>query len=510
MAEEAVPLFRAGADCYDAGRMNGRPMKTRFAPSPTGALHLGNVRTALFNALLARHHGGIFLLRIEDTDRERCRPEYVDGLLEDLRWLGLDWQEGPARDGGAGPYHQAERAEIYDARFRHLLEADLAYPCYCSEQELAVARKVQMAAGQPPRYPGTCAALTPEQRAEREVRGLKPTLRFRVPAGREILFEDLVRGPQRFRSEDIGDFIIRRADGSAAFLFANAVDDALMGVTHVLRGEDHLANTPRQLLLFEALELAPPQYGHISLIVGEDGAPLSKRHGSTGVRELREAGYLPGALLNHLARLGHAYEDAQSYMDFDGLAAGFHAARLGRAPARHDPRQLEHWQKEAVAHSSDQVLWDWLSACTCPDGSAIADWVPADRVMAFVHAIRDNILLPPDACLWAGDLFSEPDVWDPDARGVIREAGSGFYAQALACLEEAADDFRDYAKALSKAVGVKGRALFLPLRAALTGVLRDPERGGIWREGPELGRLWPLLGRQRIEARLRAALALCD
>ncbi|WJW74502.1 glutamate--tRNA ligase [Thiohalobacter sp. IOR34] len=490
--------------------MSAAETKTRFAPSPTGELHLGNLRTALFNLLLARHEAGRFLLRIEDSDPERCRSEYAEALQADLRWLGLDWDEGPGVEGGHGPYFQSQRAEVYARFFTTLIEADLAYPCFCSEQELAVARTTQLNAGRPPRYPGTCARLTPAQREARLAEGRQPTLRFRVPAGEVVEFEDMVRGRQRFPSDDIGDFIIRRADGSAAFFFGNAVDDALMGVTHVLRGEDHLSNTPRQLLLLQALGLPAPQYGHIALIVGEDGAPLSKRHGSQSLRALRESGFLPAALLNHLARLGHTYEGDPGFMTLEQLATGFSVARLGRAPARHDPRQLLHWQKEAIAHAGDAELWDWLQGRRFADGGSIEERVPADQALAFVHAIRDNIELPVDAYVWAGDLFAETEHWDPDAKQVIRDAGAAFYRTALDCLETAADDFRAFGRALGKAASVKGKGLFMPLRAALTGELLDPERGGIWRNGPELGRLWPLLGRPRIERRLRAALALCE
>ena len=487
--------------------MNQPLFKTRFAPSPTGELHLGNLRTALFNALLAHRHEGAFVLRIEDTDAERSRPEYSAALQTDLRWLGLDWQEGPGIGGTAVPYLQSERAAIYARHFQALEQDDHAYPCFCSPQELSVARKVQQAAGRPPRYPGTCAHLTPAQRADKQARGIQPTLRFRVPAGREIVFDDLVRGPQRFRSDDIGDFVIRRADGSAAFFFSNAVDDALMGITQVLRGEDHLANTPRQLLILDALGMRVPRYGHIALIVGEDGSPLSKRHGSRSIRELREEGILPLALINHLARVGHTYE-ADAFMDFAALAAHFDVARLGRAPARHDAAQLLHWQKEAVARTDAAALWAWMSERVYQDGRRMQDWVPAGEEMRFVHTVRDNILLPRDAYLWAGNLYAEPDAFDPDARQVIREAGAGFFRAAQdAC---AAADFKTFTKELGAATGRKGKELFMPLRAALSGQLSDPECGGIWRNGPELARVADLLGAVRMRARLHAAEQCCE
>lgn len=494
---------------YDSARMSPPAVKTRFAPSPTGEMHLGNARTALFNALFAWHHDGVFLLRIEDTDHERSRPEHSEQLQRDLHWLGLDWQEGPVVQGGCGPYAQSERGGIYEHYFQQLIAADLAYPCYCSEQELAIARRAQQAAGQPPRYPGTCARLGPEERGRREAEGRRPTLRFRVPPGETIEFADRVRGPQRFRSEEIGDFIIRRGDGSAAFFFSNAVDDALMGVTHVLRGEDHLTNTPRQLLLLRALDLPAPAYAHIAMIVGEDGAPLSKRHGSQSLRELRETGYLPGALCNHLARLGHTFEQ-DGYLGLTELAGAFSMERLGRAPARHDPQQLLHWQKEAILHADDAELWEWLQTHRFLHGRTLADFVPPDQAIAFVQAIRDNIEMPVDAFVWATNLFAETDNYDPDARQVIEAAGRAFYEAADAEINAGHEDFRAYSKAVGQAAGVKGKQLFMPLRAAMTGELYDPEHGGVWRNGPELARLWTLLGKPRIQRRLRQAAALCN
>jgi nondiscriminating glutamyl-tRNA synthetase len=487
--------------------------KTRFAPSPTGELHLGNVRTALFNALLARRDGGVFLLRIEDTDPERSQDRYATALQDDLHWLGLDWQEGPGAGGAHGPYLQSQRGDVYSHYYGILQDKGLSYPCFCSPEALESARRAQRRAGRPPRYPGTCAHLDAAQVQARLEQGLRPTLRFRVPAGRMVAFDDLVRGPQRMASDDIGDFIIRRADGTPAFFFSNAVDDALMGVTHVLRGEDHLTNTPRQLLLLEALELTAPVYGHIAMIVAADGSPLSKRQGSRSVAELRRAGFLPGAVINHLARLGHSYPDA-GYMGFDGLAAGFELDRLGKAPARHDETQLQHWQKQAVAATSDNDLWAWMTQAGDNVDNVEAQ-VPARQAHDFVAAVRDNVLLPADARLWALRLYGAPGEYDPEACGAIRGAGAGFYRTALA--EEAGEDgdFRDFAKRLGAAAGVKGKQLFMPLRAALTGTKPEPGSAAAgdavrWQHGPELARLWDLLGPQRVRERLQAALKLCE
>ncbi|MGD8710915.1 MAG: glutamate--tRNA ligase [Ectothiorhodospiraceae bacterium] len=456
--------------------MEEPPVKTRFAPSPTGRMHLGNLRTALFNVLMARGSGGRFLLRIEDTDRSRVTPESVDGLLQDLAWLGLDWDEGPDRSEPADGAYQSRRGAIYERYFQALKQAGTAYPCFCSEAELEKARRRQRAAGRPPRYPGTCARLSPDEAAERVRAGEPATLRFRVPSGRRVAFEDMVRGDQQFDTNDIGDFIIRRADGTAAFFFSNAVDDALMGVTHVLRGEDHLTNTPRQMLLLEALGLKAPRYGHITMIVGDDGAPLSKRHGSRSVAELRDAGYLPAAILNYLARLGHTL-DTDALLDLEGLSAAFSPQRLGRAPARYDEAQLRHWQAEAVAAAPVSLLADWLLPGSVPEGS----------VERFVSVLRPNVRFPQELQEWAERLYGEMPVPAEEDLAVIREAGADFFASAGALLPRYSDDFKGFLDALKADTGCSGKRLFMPLRLALTGR----------RHGPELAAVAALLSQDR-------------
>ena len=466
--------------------MTEMPVKTRFAPSPTGNLHLGNLRTALFSALHAWSVQGSFLLRIEDTDAERSSAEFSDRLQNDLRWFGLDWQEGPGVGGDAGPYLQSERGAIYADYYERLLESGEAYLCFCSQEQLAAARASQRAAGRPPRYPGTCAHLSREAAEARRQAGEPHTLRFRVPQGESIAFDDLVRGTQTFRSDDIGDFVIRRADGTPAFFFCNAIDDALMGVTHVWRGEDHISNTPRQLLLLRALGLREPSYGHLALIVGDDGAPLSKRHGATSLGELREQGYFAAALNNYLARLGHSYTD-DGLLDMLGLASGFDPARLGRAAARFDTAQLDHWQSLALAAADETTLLQW-SGTAC-------DVVPVDRRTAFLAAIRDNVSFPDDVRLWAQAVFTDPLPLDAQAEVVLRAAPPVLFEAALEALPMHAGDFRAWAKAVGVAAGVKGRELFMPLRAALTGQTH----------GPEMARVFPLMETARIGERLQAA-----
>jgi glutamyl-tRNA synthetase len=440
---------------------------TRFAPSPTGELHLGNARTALFNFLLARRAGGRFLLRIEDTDAQRSQESHLAAMLEDLRWLGLDWDAGPGREDDRGPYRQSQRGALY-ARFFEALELQNAvYPCFCTPLELEAVRRAQLGSGRPPRYAGTCRELSAEQRRSKQAQGLPATLRYRVLAGRRIEFVDLVHGPQSFQSDDIGDFVIRRADGTAGFFFSNAVDDASMGVTQVLRGEDHLANTPRQLLLLEALSLRAPSYGHVSLIVGSDGAPLSKRHGATSVREYRDTGYRPEALRNHLFRLGHSSSD-NGLLDLEAMARAFDPAHLGRASAHFDAQQLRVWQKEAAHQLRPDEARAWL-APVLPPG------VGESAASAFVDAILPNVILPEDAQPWARIVFGPPPALEPEGEEIIRKAGGSYFAAAAQAAAQSGNDLPAIASAVRAATGKKGAELYMPLRLALTGRRHGPE-----------------------------------
>lgn len=464
-------------------------IRTRFAPSPTGYLHLGNVRTALFNALAAQAVGGQFVLRVEDTDTERSRPEWADALFEDLRWLGIEWDEGPLVQGWHAPYKQSDRAAIYDEYFDRLIESGSTYPCFCTPKELEASRKAQLAAGKPPRYRGTCAHLSGAEVAQKQQEGRAATLRFRVPRNREIRFDDIVRGRQTFASNAIGDFIIRRTNGTSAFFFSNAVDDALMGITHVLRGDDHLTNTPRQLLLMEAFGLTPPRYGHLGLLVGDDGAPLSKRHGSASVRDLRHDGLLPEAVINYLARLGHHYVNDPGPCDFATLASNFDLHHLSSSPSQFDPGQLQHWQKEGIEKQSDAALWRWALQAT----PALSELVPDADTDAFTQAIRHNITRPEGVYAWATAVYRKPS-YSREAETVIANATTEFFNMAL---QLAVQDlpFKPYAKQLQTVAGVKGKHLYMPLRAALTGETH----------GPEIARIWDLLGVERVRERLEAA-----
>lgn len=455
------------------------PIVTRFAPSPTGLLHIGNARTALFSWLAARRLDGRFLLRIEDTDVERAVAGAADAVLEDLRWLGLDWDDAVVHQSARGARH----AELLGA----LERAGHAYPCYCTETELAVARRTALAAGKPPRYAGTCARLSAAEAGARRAAGDPATLRFRIRERGEVAFVDLVHGPHGENADAIGDFVIRRSDGVPTFLFSNAVDDAEMGVTHVLRGDDHLSNTPRQLLLLQALaELGAiagraPTYGHLPLVLGDAGKPLSKRDGASSIAGLRAAGWLSLAVVNHLSRLGHSgYPEA--LLPHDQLARGFDLAHLGRSPARFDLVQLEHWQRLAVAALDGATFAAWCGIDRLP--------VPAADRAAFVAAVRGNVMLPADARNWAEALYGTATP-AADAAPVLAECRGAFFLAAKAALDSSGADYAAFTKALGAATGRKGRALHSPVRAAVTGRL----------DGPELAALFPLLGRERLAAR---------
>lgn len=330
-------------------------MKTRFCPSPTGDLHIGNMRTALFNYLYAKKNKGTFLLRIEDTDISRSKDDFIVSIQKDLLSLYLEWDEGISTNEQEIAYKQSDRVNIYQNYYDQLMSNKQAYYCFCSEEELNVSRKLQASQGLPPKYNGKCRELSEKEIQQKIDEGIPAAIRFLVPRDAQIIFEDIVRGKQIFNSNDIGDFIIKKADGMASFMFANAIDDALMDVTHVFRGEDHLTNTPRQILILNALELPKPHYSHISIIIGKDRQPLSKRNGSQSINKLLEEGYLPIAILNYLSRIGHTYE-ANNLLSIQELISNFSVDRLVKSPAIFDMSHLNTWQKSAVLNCTDEEI----------------------------------------------------------------------------------------------------------------------------------------------------------
>ena len=459
-------------------------MRVRFAPSPTGSLHVGNARTALFNWLLARGGGGTLILRIEDTDVARSTRESEASMLVDLRWLGLDWDEGPDVGGPRGPYRQSERRHLYQSYATELLNAGHGYYCFCTAAQLEADRQEAVAAGRPVHYPGTCRRLTREAAEQRIAAGEKPAIRFRVPAHRDVVFTDVVRGDVRFHTDVIGDPVIARADGTPAYNFAVVVDDALMEVTHVIRGEDHISNTPRQILLYEALGFAPPTFAHLSLVLGPDHTPLSKRHGATSVSEFRAKGYLPEALVNYLALIGWSPGGDEELLPIDELARRFSLGAVGHSAGVFDEEKLawanRHYLKIADPRRLAELsvpFFQQAGVALAPSATGL-EFLAASMSMASASVDRLNQVPGRLALLFE---FS-PERALEDAR--IREELSTAEARGVvaALADELADEprldrerFRAAANRVKARTGQKSRGLFHPIRLALTARAEGPE-----------------------------------
>ena len=442
---------------------------TRFAPSPTGNLHGGNIRTALHNWMLARKAGGRFLLRIDDTDAERSREEYVEAIRADLAWLGLE-PDGEER--------QSARLAIYERAFEALRAAGRVYPAYETAQELELRRKVQLGRGLPPIYDRAALALSAAEQAEKEAQGIVPHWRFKLDHDEPIAWQDGIRGPQKFDPATLSDPVIRRADGSWLYMLPSAVDDLDMGVTDVLRGEDHVSNTAVQIQMFTALIAAlypaqqMPRFAHEALLVGSEGK-LSKRLGSLGVESFRDRGIEPAALIALLARLGTS-QPVEPIADRSILIEAFDLAHFGRAPARFDDAELERLNAAILHHMPY---------------AAVADRLPAGMDEAGWHAVRPNLAHLSEAADWWRLVTG------PVERGRFSDDDRAFLAEAARLLVWSDDPWHALTAALKEATGRKGKPLFLPLRQALTGM----------DHGPDMGELLPLIGEAEARARLEAA-----
>ncbi|HVC21240.1 MAG TPA: glutamate--tRNA ligase [Vicinamibacterales bacterium] len=459
-------------------------MRLRFAPSPTGQLHVGNARTALFNWLLARGSSGAFVLRIEDTDVERSTRESEAAILTDLRWLGLDWDEGPDIGGPHGPYRQSERLPLYAEHAQRLLEAGTAYYCFCTPEALETARRRALAEGRPARYSGTCRYLASEEVGRRLASGERAAVRFRVPEGREVAFRDLVRGEIRFETAVIGDPVLLRTDGHPAYNFAVVVDDVLMGITHVVRGEDHISNTPRQVLLYEALGFDPPQFAHLSLVMGPDHTPLSKRHGATSVAEFRRKGYLPEALVNYLALIGWSPSGDEELLSVGEMARRFSLDAVGHSAGVFDEGKLawvnRHYLRSADPRRIAELAVPYFRDAGVdlrPDAAGLAFLAGA---MAMATGSVDRLEEIPPRLHFLFDYDAAAAVRRPAVREVVEAAGGREVVLALA--EELAAEprldrerFRAVAARVRQRTGRKAAALFHPIRAALTGDAGGPE-----------------------------------
>jgi nondiscriminating glutamyl-tRNA synthetase len=461
-------------------------MRVRFAPSPTGHLHVGNVRTALFTWLLARGQSGTFILRIEDTDAERSTVESETAILEDLRWLGLDWDEGPEVGGPVGPYRQSERLGNYPSRARVLLEQGRAYYCFCTPEQLDAERKEAMAKNLPPKYSGRCAAIDPAEAKRRVQSGEPAAVRFRTSQDREIKFDDLVRGEISFHTDVIGDQVLLRSDGYPAYNFAVVVDDGLMGVTQVVRGEDHISNTPRQLLIYEALDFSPPQFAHVAMVLGPDHTKLSKRHGATSVDEFREKGYLPEALLNYLALLSWSPGEGQEIVPLAEMAKRFSLSHVGHSASVFDEEKLawvnRHYLKEAPLERLSALSEPYLERAGYISGSLKPEGLAyLTSLMPLINTSVDRLGQVPLRLRQLFEYSAEAALKQPEIRAEVEAGRARQVIEALAAeLEESPrltnkQSFRSLADRVKQRSGEKGRALFHPIRIALTGAGDGPE-----------------------------------
>ena len=474
--------------------VTGEAVRCRIAPSPTGYLHVGNARTALFNWLFARHHGGKFVLRVEDTDRARSTEEAIDILITSLRWLDLDWDEGVEVGGPYAPYRQMEGAERFGAVADRLLQEDRAYRCYCTPEELEDRRREALKRGETPGYDGRCRTLTVEQRAALEAEGRAFAVRFAM-SGEDVTVYDLIRGPSTFPGSAMEDFVILRSNGVPTYLLAAAVDDVRMKMTHVIRGEDLMPSTPRQLELIKALGAEPPAFAHLPLIVGPNGQKLSKRFQAVSVEHFREAGILPEALVNYMALLGWSRDATTTFLSRDEMIEAFDISHVSRNPAVFDVQKLESMNGRYIRETPDARLVPLVEEFlrgdgTQPDAATVARAVPL---------IKERIHKLSEAPGMLRFLFADQVEPDEKAKGMLGRDRAGQLREAAARLEAMhewrAEAIRAVLEQLREELGLNSKQGFQPIRAAVTGTLVSPP----------LFESMELLGRERSLERLRAA-----
>ena len=502
--------------------MSAPGIRVRFAPSPTGELHVGNARTALFNWLFARHHGGVFVLRVEDTDRTRTTAAFEENLLDELKWLGIDWDEGPEVGGAYGPYHQTGRLDLYRNCLDHLIAEGKVYPCYCTEAELEAERASLVARRLMPRYLGKCRQLSETQKQRLCAEGRSPVWRFRVDGG-PIAFHDLIRGPMSFQGEAIGDFIVVRSNGIPAYNFAVVADDHAMEISHVIRGEDHLSNTAAQILLYWALGYTPPVFAHHALVLGKDHAKLSKRHGATSVGAFRRRGILPEALLNYLALMGSSFEGGREIASAKDIVEGFSLERTGKGGAVFDEEKLLWLNGIYIRRLEPAALAERLAPFIRAAGYDERSF-GRERIEEIVAAVQDSLPTLADINglieIFSDDHYRIDDeaaslLRGDDAKRVLVALGEMLDARVVSggvtVPGSVAPDgvavgagrplsivFAVLIKQIGERTGLKGKKLYLPIRAALTGRLH----------GPELDRIFALLSPSSLRTRIDQALAL--
>lgn len=482
-------------------------VRVRFAPSPTGKLHIGGARTAIYNWAFARANGGTFILRIDDTDPTRSTDENTQIILRAMRWLGLDWDEGPEVGGDFGPYSQTERLDLYKQTAERLLAEGKAYPCFCTPEQLAADREAAQARKDPFQgYQRRCRDLSPEEAQARIDAGEPYVLRIKVPEDRgNVVINDAVHGEVAFDAKELDDFVIFRSDGTPTYNFATVVDDALMGITHVIRGDDHLSNTPRQVMVYEAMGAPVPVFAHISMILGADGKKLSKRHGATSVEEYRDAGYLSDAFVNYLALLGWSLDGETTVIPRDVLASQFSLERISKNPATFDPKKLDWMNAEYINAMSNADFADQIMLPELLKAGLIKEGFEADAAWlgTLAEIVRPRTKMPADAATVAAPVFATAETLAYDEKSVskgLAKEGMGAVLDAAKAALEALDEWTpaniDAAlEPLPEVLDVKKRLVF--------GAVRVAECGNM--VSPPLGETMALIGRDDCLARIDRA-----
>jgi len=480
-------------------------LRVRFAPSPTGPFHIGGARSALFNWLLARKEGGKLILRIEDTDLERSTRESEENIKASLRWLGIEWDEGIDMGGEYGPYRQTERLDIYRQYTQKLLASGQAYYCYCSEEELDAERQRQMDNGENPHYTGRCRDLSPADRERFIAEGRKPTVRFRVPENQQIVFKDMVRETVSFESNGVGDFVIVKSDGIPVYNYAVVLDDALMKITHVIRAEEHLSNTPRQVLLYQALGLPLPQFGHISLILGKDRTKMSKRHGATSVEQYKNLGYLPEGIVNFLALLGWAPAGEEEIFNQEELIQAFSMDRVAKNPAVFDVDKLNYINAHYIKQASPELITELALPHLRAAGFIGEELTTQQRewLVRVVAELQGYISYAAQITEHIGVFFNDDiNFENEEAHEIMKDADIPKVMEAFKTKLTALDPVEPAAvqallKSITKELKLGGKKVYMPVRIAITGKMH----------GLELINLIPLIGKERTLARMDCLIA---
>lgn len=479
-------------------------VRVRYAPSPTGHIHVGNARTAIFNYLYARHEDGTFIMRLDDTDLERSTEENIDSMLDDIRWLGLDWDEGFLKGGNFGPYRETERKPLYDTYLQQLLDEHKAYRCFCTKDELEAERRKAEAEHRIYRYGGTCAHLTAEQVEKNIAEGKPYAIRLRIPE-EDVVVHDLIRGDVQFKSEEFDDFVIARQNGIPIYNFATVIDDALMNITHIIRGEEHLSNTPRQVFIYRALGFGVPQFAHVSLILAPDHSKLSKRHGAVSVGDYRLEGYLPEALINYLVLLGWSPKDDREFFTVNELIKEFSLGGVGKSGAVFDKKKLTWMNHMYLARKDAAAILTILQVDFAEQYAAAFGGLPEDKTLAAIDLTKGNAQVLPDLFRLARNIV-QPDVvitdeksqeviGSPEAKQVLQYLMEHFAAIPFS---QGDDAMSSWVEDLRNQIPLPPKKLYSPIRVALFGA----------KDGPEIVKLFLMLEPSSIHERLQKALAL--